>query len=467
MKQITFAPRNHLLTNTNTWTPDSQWLVFDVRPSGASFTGETIERVNIHTGEVEVIYRASQGAHVGVVTVHPKSEKYVFIHGPENPDETWHYDFHHRRGVIAEGGKVSNLDAMDITAPYTPGALRGGSHVHVFSPNGERVSFTYNDHVMHELDPALDLRNVGVAAPFGPVNVQKQHSREYSGSHWCVLVSKTTPTPQPGSDEINRAYEEGWVGNHALAFIGDTLSPKGEKVPELFIVELPQEYSGSHWCVLVSKTTPTPQPGSDEINRAYEEGWVGNHALAFIGDTLSPKGEKVPELFIVELPQDEAGWKAAGDAPLSGTETTLPAPPRGVVQRRLTFTHHRAYPGLVNVPRHWVRCNPQGTQIAFLMRDDNGIVQLWLISPQGGEPRQLTHNKTDIQSAFNWHPSGEWLGFVLDNRIACAHAQSGEVEYLTENHANPPSADAVVFSPDGQWLAWMEGGQLWITETDR
>lgn len=39
MKQITFAPRNHLLTNTNTWTPDSQWLVFDVRPSGASFTG--------------------------------------------------------------------------------------------------------------------------------------------------------------------------------------------------------------------------------------------------------------------------------------------------------------------------------------------------------------------------------------------------------------------------------------------
>ena len=71
MKQITFAPRNHLLTNTNTWTPDSQWLVFDVRPSGASFTGETIERVNIHTGEVEVIYRASQGARVGVPALDP------------------------------------------------------------------------------------------------------------------------------------------------------------------------------------------------------------------------------------------------------------------------------------------------------------------------------------------------------------------------------------------------------------
>ena len=119
MKQITFTPRNHQLTNTRTWTADSRWLVFDVRPSGASFTGETIERVNVHTGEQEVIYRATQGAHVGVVTVHPLAEKYVFIHGPENPDATWQYDFHHRRGVIAEQGKVTNLDAMDITSPYT------------------------------------------------------------------------------------------------------------------------------------------------------------------------------------------------------------------------------------------------------------------------------------------------------------------------------------------------------------
>ena len=79
MKQITFAPRNHLLTNTNTWTPDSQWLVFDVRPSGASFTGETIERVNIHTGEVEVIYRirrrGDRSSEVREVCLHPRPGK--------------------------------------------------------------------------------------------------------------------------------------------------------------------------------------------------------------------------------------------------------------------------------------------------------------------------------------------------------------------------------------------------------
>ena len=54
-----------------------------MRPSGASFTGETIEQVNVVTGEVEVVYRATDGAHVGVVTVHPALDKYVFIHGPK------------------------------------------------------------------------------------------------------------------------------------------------------------------------------------------------------------------------------------------------------------------------------------------------------------------------------------------------------------------------------------------------
>ena len=407
MKQLTFAPRHHQLTNTQTWTADSRWLVFDVRPSGASFTGETIERVNVETGEVEVVYRAREGARVGVVTVHPAIDRYVFIQGPQHPDAGWQYDFHHRQGVIVQNGQATNLDAMDITAPYTPGALRGGSHVHVYSPNGQFVSFTYNDHVMHERDVTLDLRNVGVAAPFGPV------------------------TPK---------------GNH------------------------PREYAGLFWSVLVSRTTPTPTPGSDEINRAYEEGWVGNNRLAFIGDTLSKSGEKVPELFIVALPQNEQGWKQAGDAPLQGTAQTLPAPPAGVVQRRLTFTHDWPFPGLATAPRHWVRSNPQGTLIAFLMRDNRGVVQLWLIAPEDGEARQLTHHTSGIQSAFNWHPSGKTLGMVLDNRIACCDALTGDVTFLTSDHGNPPSGDAVVFSPDGRQIAWMEESegfrQLWVTETD-
>lgn len=418
-RQLTSAPRNHQLTNTHTWTPDSQWLVFDVRPSGASFTSETIERVNVDTGEVEVVYRASQNAHVGVVTVNPQPpESYVFIHGPENPDADWQYDFHHRRGVVVENGTATNLDAMDITPPFTPGALRGGSHVHVWSPDGSRLSFTYNDHVMHEYDAAKDLRNVGIALPFGPVTPVKQHPREYDGSHYCVLVSRTTPSPKPGSDEINRAYEEGWVGNNGY-----------------------RKADGS------------------------QQRW----ALAFMGDTLSAAGDKVPELFIVDLPDNKDAYFQAGAEPIEGTQTTLPAPPASVQQRRLTFTHQRRHPGLTHQPRHWVRSSPDGSLLAFLMRDDAGVVQMYLLSPNGGEPRQLTQGKDDIQSAFNWHPSGQALGFVQNNQIVLCDVNNGEVTQLTQPNGSAPSADAVVFSPDGKHIAWMQDvdgfRQLFMTQT--
>lgn len=405
VKQLTAAPRHHQLTNINAWTPDSQWLVFDVRPSGASFTSQTVERVHIESGETEVIYRAGQGAHVGVITVNPRlPERYVFIHGPENPDTCWRYDFHHRRGVVVEKGVAHNLDAMSITAPWTPGALRGGSHVHVWSPDGEYLSFTYNDHVLHERDPALDLRNVGVAVPYGPVTPRLRHPREYAGSHWCVLVTRTTPFPRPGSDDINRAYEEGWIGT------------QGYRKPD---------------------------------------GLYQRRALAFIGDTVSLQGEKIPELFIVDLPDQEAAWKQADAAPLEGTAEQLPAPPVGIMQRRLTFTHQRRFPGLVNQPRHWVRASPDGEHIAFLMRDDQGIVQLWLMSPNGGEPRQLTTLTRDIQSAINWHPGGEHLGFIYQNQVVMCHAGTGQVTPLTAPQTEI-CGDAVVFSPNGRHIAWMQ-----------
>lgn len=170
--------------------------------------------MNVHSGVTEIIYRATAGACVGVITCSPQyPERYVCIHGPENPDEAWHYDLHHRRGVIIQQGLAVTLDACDITPPFTPGALRGGSHVHMYDADGDYLSFTYNDHVMHERSLAEDLRNVGVAVPLRSVSVPQRHPREYNGSHFCVLISTTTPAPVPGSDEISRAYEEGWVGH--------------------------------------------------------------------------------------------------------------------------------------------------------------------------------------------------------------------------------------------------------------
>jgi hypothetical protein len=125
-----------------------------------------------------------------------------------------------------------------------------------------------------------------------------------------------------------------------------------------------------------------PAPGSDEINRAYEEGWVGNHALAFIGDTLAVNGDKVPELFIVDLPQASRAGSSRAMRRWQGTDHDASAACRASAAS-FDLYPPTPLPGLVNVPRHWVRANPQATAIAFLMRDDAGVVQLWLISPQG------------------------------------------------------------------------------------
>jgi len=418
-KQLTTDARGHQLTNINVWTPDSQWLVYDVRPHGGSFTGSTIERVNVETGETQVLYQAKDGAHVGVVTVSPdEPARYAFIHGPENPDALWQYDFHHRRGVIVSEPareQAVTLDALDITAPYTPGALRGGTHVHVFSPDGSRLSFTYNDHVLHEHDPVLDLRNVGIALAGSPVTSAKQHPREYDGSHFSVLVSDTTPAPQPGSDDINRAYEEGWIGQEGYV---------------------------------------------------KADGSRQRRALAFIGDTLSAEGEKHPEIFVVDLPENDADYRKAGDKPLQGTPETLPAPPAGVKQRRITFTEN----GIATQPRHWLRASPDGTQIAFLMKDHNAVVQVWTVSPNGGEPVQITHGVQGIQSAFSWHPDGKSLALICDNSVMRLDVQSGEMQRLTPRSDIAPCADAVVYSPDGRKVAFMrqfEGyAQICVADSD-
>src|SRR4051794_15185181 len=90
-KQITHGKKNHILTNTGVWSPDGEWIVYDTRSdeAGDDFDGESIEMVNVHTGEIREVYRAKNEAHCGVATFHPHENKIVFILGPENPTAGW------------------------------------------------------------------------------------------------------------------------------------------------------------------------------------------------------------------------------------------------------------------------------------------------------------------------------------------------------------------------------------------
>ena len=410
-RQLTHSPHGHVLTNVAVWSPDSQWIVYDTRsdPAGSVFDGSTIEMVNARTREVRVLYRSSEGAHCGVATFHPREHKVVFILGPEHPTPDWQYAPHHRQGVFVDvdrPGVAGNLDARDVVPPFTPGALRGGSHVHVFSPDGNLASFTYEDHVLAMLangpgEHDLNQRNIGVCFP-RPVVVPKSHPRNHDGDYFSVVVTRTTAQPKPGSDQISRAFEEAWVGTNG--------------------------YLGA-------------------------DGTRQRHALAFQGHVVTERGETISEVFVVDLPED---LTLAGDGPLQGTPTRAPFPPKGTTQRRLTFTADRRFPGIQG-PRHWLRSSPDGSRIAFLMRDDAGVVQLWTIPPNAGRPIQLTKNPWDVASAFTWTPDGRAIAHVMDSSIFLTDATTGRSQRLTQRTTDPdsPRPEACVVSPGGRHVAYV------------
>ncbi|HEY9174394.1 MAG TPA: biopolymer transporter Tol, partial [Verrucomicrobiae bacterium] len=121
----------------------------------------------------------------------------------------------------------------------------------------------------------------------------------------------------------------------------------------------------------------------------------------------------------------------------------------------LTFTAERKFPG-VQGPRHWLRSSPDGSAIAFLMKDDAGVAQLWTVSPNGGSPRQLTRNATPIASAFTWSPDGRLLAHVMDHSVCVTDSRTGATRRLTAHCDDTfaPRPEACVFSPDGQAIAY-------------
>lgn len=408
-RQLTHAPHGHVLTNVNVWSPDSRKIVYDLRAVDSVFDGTRVEQVDVETGAVERLYEAKDGAACGVVTYDPVSSRVVFIHGPEHPTADWSYGASRRRGALVDvrrRGEARALDAMNYAPPFAPGALRGGSHVHVFSPDGRWLSFTYEDEILAkgsapDRDP--NQRNVGVAVPAGPVRVARTHPRNHDGDFFSVLVTRTVAKPRPGSDEISRAFEEGWIGG-------------------------------------------------DGYVRA--DGTRQRRALAFLGTVTAPDGREHPEVFVADLPDD---LTRVGDGPLEGTVLRRPAPPRGVTQRRITFTSGRAFPGAVTSPRHWLRSSPDGALIAFLMKDEVGVVQLWTVPTVGGGPRQVTRNPTGITSAFTWTPDGRRIVHTHDGSVCTTVVGDGRTQRLTPQRtgADAPLPYACVVSPDGRAVAYM------------
>ncbi len=484
-RQITATDYGHILTHRAVWSADSEWLVYDIRsdPSGAVFDGTRIEMVSVKTGEIRILYdtrnrdkvlqsganessesivncgvasffalrwgQSSEipGSYSSVgsrpstpISKSISSEKgfeqnndllesaVIFIHGPENPGAEWSYRADHRRGIIvhtSNPGKPIALDAADFSPPFTPGALRGGSHVHMADRSNQWIRFTYEDHIIREYlrsrggveheQQIQQMRNIGISIPGQKVVPRSNHPRNYAGEYFSILASKTVLQPRPGSDEIRRAQEECWIES---SLPRSTSHPRSPKIP---------------FDLCNPESTP--------------------RGIAFQGEVISASGQPCWEVFVLDLPTD---LTIPGDGPLEGTATELPFPPRGIRQTRITYTSHEDYPGIQG-PRHWLQISADGKRIAFLRKDRNGIVQLYSVSPEGSAIEQLTDHPYSISTAFTWHPVLNCLAFGMDNSICVHDCQKRKTYRLTQGDFFPGSIrpEASVFSPAGDQIAYV------------
>ncbi len=409
-KQITHdLSYHHDLDNNDNFSPDGKWLVYDTRTDdGGIAESARIERVNIETGEKQVLFHidgnAKWGPGAGAVSYSPKENNVVFIHGlshstQDNPYQQWR-----RTGVIINDAHPNvpiYMDARDVTPPYTPGALRGGTHRHEWSGDGQWIGFTYNDAILKALEDSTgqkrNLRTIGVSKKIRPVNVEK-NDENVSGEWFSALVVRVVSNPKPGSDEISHAASDSWVG-------------------------------------LNGYVTPT---GNRQMARA------------FLGTVKDRNGKDVPEVFVVDIPADITQPGPLG--PLEGTDDDFPMPPKGATQRRLTFTANTPHPGCSGI----VRASADGGQLAFVAKDAKGINQIFTISPNGGITRQLTECASDITGNLRWHPDGKHITYVYEGSIVLCETGDGafkeRIQMLTEPSEAAPTN--LIWSADGKMLAF-------------
>lgn len=102
-----------------------------------------------------------------------------------------------------------------------------------------------------------------------------------------------------------------------------------------------------------------------------------------------------------------------------------------------------------------MRSSPDGEKLAFLMKDDSGVGQIYTVSPNGGDISQVTDNAFAVESAFTWSPDGSLIAYAGNSGMQITDVVSGETfEVVPASTDAPVLPLAAVFSPDGMSIAY-------------
>lgn len=107
------------------------------------------------------------------------------------------------------------------------------------------------------------------------------------------------------------------------------------------------------------------------------------------------------------------------------------------------------------------------------MKDDNGLVQIYSVSPNGGVVRQITKNPFSVASTLGWSPDGKRIAYAGDDSVYVTDVTSGVTSQVApKDGSRPVLALAADFSPSGKSIAYLRvtktGGvdrnQIFVTE---
>ncbi len=409
IRQLTFSNEGHTLNNNQVFSPDDVWIVFDTRNQDTAIqTTKQIAMVNVQSGEERLLYSIADanefGPGLGAASFSPVQNRVVFIHGIRGASAEKPYGFDRRTGVAIATDQAQQpifMDARNIKSPYTLGALRGGTHAHAWSKDGQLLCFTYNDYVVNQsakTNPLLrDLRTVGVMYHKSVSVVETDDFENFSGEMFAVLIAEVTENPQPGSNEIDRAFDECWVGD------------KGYMKPD---------------------------------------GQLQQRAIAYQGNIRDMEGKTVTEIFIADIPTSIN--EIVIDDSLLGTANTRPAVPKPIQNRRLSYTQKG-----VRGPRHWLRSSPDGNFIYYLSEDEKGLYQVFSVSINNGETKQITQHNFSVAGQINISPDGLYLSYIADNSVCVTRIADGQWQRLSPIYESPLTlSGAVLWSNSGKTLAF-------------
>lgn len=390
---LTSSDYGHTLHHNNAFSMDDTWIVFDGRNDETKI-GETatIGVVNVNTGEEQIIYQTKgqtiYGPGVGAVSFNPLKDQVVFIHGLADANEALPYAMQRRIGMLVdlENPRIGiPADARDSYAPYTAGSLRGGTHSHCWSPDGTMLSFTYND---EKVEP--DLRVVGVMLPTKEEIQIDQKTGNNNGQYYTAIVTDVCAHPIPGSDQINKAFDECWL----------TLDREDK----------------------------------------------GKQAIVFQGNTLNKEGKQITEIFQVDIDQE----MILADPDAVGDEGERPGVPKGIIQKRLTNTEK----GLSDL-RHWLRTSSDGRFIYALAKDDQERNQLVEYNTETGAYNYISAFDFSISSPINISYQGDKITFIAKHNIYVYDLVQKDLLKLTSyTEQDPVLVGAPVFSRKGDKIAF-------------